>query len=351
MILSLQSLRFIFAVMIFLHHYAVNGKSIFEAGGTCGVSFFMILSGFVLSVGNYTKIQQHALKYDVFFYKRIIRIYPLHVLCFVGFVVLNLLALTQLEYFKLIPNFLLLQSWIPEKSYYFSGNAVSWYLSDLLFFYAVFPFLIMEITNCTRKKISIIAISILLIYCSVLYFLPEKWVIPCFYISPLFRLLDFIFGIFLYYLYCKIMKSKWSEKLKMLSFVQKSILECIPILFLVLILITFPYVTLRLSCASYYWIPMALLILVFAVLDKQGGIFSLFLSKKVLLRLGEISFSFYMIHQLGIRILSVCINRLHIDIIWEIKVFAIFVIVLIGSFFVYRYYEKPMTYFLKTKLK
>lgn len=39
MISSLQSLRFIFAIMIFIHHYTVNGEGLFDAGGTCGVSF------------------------------------------------------------------------------------------------------------------------------------------------------------------------------------------------------------------------------------------------------------------------------------------------------------------------
>lgn len=41
MISSLQSLRFILAIMIFLHHYPVDGTGWFKAGGSCGVSFFM----------------------------------------------------------------------------------------------------------------------------------------------------------------------------------------------------------------------------------------------------------------------------------------------------------------------
>ena len=51
MIVSLQSWRFIFALMIFLHHFPVNGKGLFEAGGSCGVSFFLILSGFAMAAG------------------------------------------------------------------------------------------------------------------------------------------------------------------------------------------------------------------------------------------------------------------------------------------------------------
>lgn len=35
----------------FFHHYSVDGIGLFHAGGSCGVSFFMILSGFVMSAG------------------------------------------------------------------------------------------------------------------------------------------------------------------------------------------------------------------------------------------------------------------------------------------------------------
>lgn len=64
MIQSLQSLRFVFAIMIFLHH-----ASLFEAGGSCGVSFFMILSGFVMSVGYETKVQTASFSYKNFIAK------------------------------------------------------------------------------------------------------------------------------------------------------------------------------------------------------------------------------------------------------------------------------------------
>ena len=43
MISLLQSLRFIFAIMIFLHHYPVDGTGWFKAGGSCGVLFFMAI--------------------------------------------------------------------------------------------------------------------------------------------------------------------------------------------------------------------------------------------------------------------------------------------------------------------
>ena len=134
MINSLQSLRGIFAIMIFLHHFPINGKGWFEAGGACGVDFFLILSGFVMSAGYEMKVVSSQFSYRSFMLKRLIRVYPLHLLCLIGFIIIALISAAPVSYRCLIPNLLLLQSWFPMQSVYFSGNAVSWCLSDLLFF-------------------------------------------------------------------------------------------------------------------------------------------------------------------------------------------------------------------------
>ncbi len=40
MIRSLTGWRYVFAVVIFLHHYLIDGKSALQAGGVIGVTFF-----------------------------------------------------------------------------------------------------------------------------------------------------------------------------------------------------------------------------------------------------------------------------------------------------------------------
>lgn len=54
MIQALTSWRFIFALMIFMHHFTLDNQSLFPEG-YLGVSFFFILSGFILSYGNGNK--------------------------------------------------------------------------------------------------------------------------------------------------------------------------------------------------------------------------------------------------------------------------------------------------------
>ena len=40
------------------------------------------------------------------------------------------------EWYKLLANLLLLQSWVPADSFYFVANGSSWFLCDILFFYS-----------------------------------------------------------------------------------------------------------------------------------------------------------------------------------------------------------------------
>ena len=130
MIKSLQSWRFIFALMIFLHHFPVDGVGLFRAGGTCGVSFFLILSGFVMSAGYAEKVERKEFRYGNYFKKRLTRIYPLHLLCLLAaaaiLVAAGTFGIKDGAIFCI--NAALVQSWIPLSGVYFSFNAVSWCL-------------------------------------------------------------------------------------------------------------------------------------------------------------------------------------------------------------------------------
>lgn len=124
--------------MIFCHHIGI-----FEAGGSCGVSFFLVLSGFVMAKGYGEKVRSSGFSYGRFMGKRLLRLYPLHLVCLCVAAVMQLAAEgCEAQWGWLLPNLCLVQSWIPLPSVYFSGNAVSWCLADLLFFYALFPWLV-----------------------------------------------------------------------------------------------------------------------------------------------------------------------------------------------------------------
>lgn len=347
MIPSLQSLRFVFAIMIFLHHFTVDEKGLFYIGGSCGVSFFMILSGFVMSIGYSKKLEKPSWNYKSYLKKRLIRIYPLHLLCLLGFITIHLFNFSIIELCKLIPNLLLFQSWIPSPGYYFSGNAVSWCLSDMLFFYICFPFLIKLFK--VEKTMYKVGVIILFVYIPFLFLLPEQYTHPILYISPLFRLLDFILGIMTYHAYSNLNKMEWSQKMKKLSYTKKTLLEFFIAGILGIMLYIHP--SDRLIYASYWWIIIPILILLFALFNDRGGAISTLLNNKLIVKLGEISFSFYMIHQLALLTLKSLFNKLSINMAWEFTLPLFFSIITAISFCIYTYYEKPLAAVLKKHIQ
>ncbi len=141
---SLQSLRGIFALFIFIHHL-----DLFPAGGDSGVGFFIILSGFVLSAGYRDRIAQGLISRRDFMRRRVRRLFSCHI---IGFI-LALLLMSPFYGWKTplvwLANILMLQSWIPSPTFYFSCDSPSWCLSDLLFCYLLFPFIILALTRLT----------------------------------------------------------------------------------------------------------------------------------------------------------------------------------------------------------
>lgn len=201
MINSLQSLRGIFAIFIFFHHYHFRDfNNFFPAGGDCGVAFFFILSGFVLCAGYQDRILERRITFKTFIHKRIIKLYPLHLLCFIWAWGLNRFSIPAGVEIQWIFNFFLIQSWIPESSFYFSGNAVGWCLSDIIFFYISFPLLIYLI-NRYKKSFLTISLSMCLIWICVSPYIPLEYRHAIIYINPLTRLLDFLLGIILYQIF------------------------------------------------------------------------------------------------------------------------------------------------------
>ena len=128
MIKEHTSLRFVFIFFIFLGH------SLFAGHGGAGAAFFFILSGFGLSIGYKNKVLLQNFSYKNFIKKRFIKLYPLHWILFLFSIPLVYKQLTSVE---IIPisflNIGLLQTWVPDRSYYFSFNYVSWFLANTVF--------------------------------------------------------------------------------------------------------------------------------------------------------------------------------------------------------------------------
>lgn len=131
---SLTILRGPAALFVFFYHtrwaHVVPSASV----GYVGVALFFVLSGFVLTWSY--KPADGAKK---FYLRRFARVYPLHLFFFA--LALAILVLTQEapSAGATLSNLILLHTWVPNWDYIFSVNGVSWSLGCEAFFYACTP--------------------------------------------------------------------------------------------------------------------------------------------------------------------------------------------------------------------
>lgn len=286
MIKSLQSLRFLFALMIFLHHSALNWGAL----GAFPVSFFLILSGFVLMKGYGSRINDFS--YFAFLKKRIQKIYPTHVLCLLIALLVSLIIVRPVNLLNTVPSFFMLQAWIPSKEVYFAGNSVSWYVSVIVFCYALFPLLV----KCIKKYPTItMAVSVGL-YIIAGFIVPEKLEHAVLYINPLFRIVDFILGMWLFEALESDRFSEVARKVSNLKTGSKFLLESIVFAISLLFIVVSLKIESQFTYAAFWWIPSLLIIYTFYTLDASPGPLTRVLHSKWLVTLGSISYAFYLLH-------------------------------------------------------
>ena len=298
---SLQSLRSVFLLLIFLSHFSYGEVRSLYGGGDCGVCFFFILSGFVLSLGYGKKVEAREFSHFHFLGKRLRRLYPVHLFCLLLLTVHHFLQGETPSGLPLWANVFLVQSWIPDAAFFFSGNSVAWFLSDMLFFYLVFPLAYKLIYRLQVAKLLLFSFLVLAAYLVFALSLQEESVLPFLYIFPLTRLIDFCIGIGMSRLYqwlnSRAEGNGWKEiKTGRATLLELTMLGGLTVLFLV-----DPYVDSRLGTSALFWLWIPLLIVVFSLLDKGRGAFTRLLHHPVLLWTGSISFEFYMVHQLVIQ--------------------------------------------------
>ena|SRR3712207_2954631 len=296
---SLQSLRFIFILMIFMSHFSLN-KIPFDYGGNCGVSFFFMLSGFVLALSKGSKVQSQTFNHRRFLGHQLLKIYPLHILCLIIWLGFNFKRLTVHDYLAMPFNLTLTQSWVPNIDFYFWGNGLSWFLCDTFFMYLLFPMLYKAINKPTNRQLSFYIAGILASYIACIIVVPDNLTNWFFYVFPLTRMLDFCLGMMSY----RFFKSYQMEKrLKKMSEKARNIIEISMVGIVICVAFLFPVLPESLNSALLFWFFMPHLIIVFAASDKHGGIVTKLLQWPPLQYLGNLTFEFYLIHHMVIGVL------------------------------------------------
>ena len=113
-------------------------------GGYISVSFFLLLSGFILTYNYADRAQQGVLSARSFWAARFSRLYPVYLFSLVlsaGMLVQEVQAHTRLDFkLGLLLTPLLLQGWHPMLETFW--NTPAWTMSTEAFFYLLFPWLI-----------------------------------------------------------------------------------------------------------------------------------------------------------------------------------------------------------------
>ncbi|GLY39673.1 acyltransferase [Amycolatopsis sp. NBRC 101858] len=296
---SLTGLRFIAALMVFAFHaivlapFASEGaqtvtNTLFGSGGFTGVTFFFILSGFVLTCA--VRPRDSAPK---FWRRRFFKIYPNHLITFaVALIPVTAITGTVLQGGWL--NAFLLQSWSPSLEVRTSFNPVAWSLSCELLMYAAFPFIIKLVNKVRPERLwlwTLISAASVLSLPSFAKLLPagnqfpqgfsdlELWFV---FHCPAGQLLTFIFGIFM----AKVVLAGRRLPLKLGGAVALTVGAYF----------VTPLFGPLYQFSAVMLIPLGLLIAAGARADLDR--LPTFLGTRLMVWLGDISFAFYMWHHL-----------------------------------------------------
>ncbi|HPD61676.1 MAG TPA: acyltransferase, partial [Thermodesulfobacteriota bacterium] len=310
---ALTSLRFFAAAMIVFFHsrglFGISEQLVASVPRAQAMSFFFVLSGFIL-VYVYPSLDKVS---DIrrFCIARFARLWPVH---FAAFLLLVVLLHKDLSW-RALPNLAMVNSWFPFTRCYMSYNWVSWAIATEFAFYLLFPLLIYkwEHTWFIKLLVSGFLLVVLIAFCNhwqIPYSSEEAWglslhALIC--VHPLGRLFEFVLGMSF---------ALWRQKKLSNKSIGRSVgtlLELLTVA-LVIVVIYFRVDLIHAVERHYDWIGPAGVVwlsrsgivclfygLLVVVMALEKGIVSWLLSSRLLVWLGQLSFSIYMVHQILIR--------------------------------------------------
>ena len=358
---ELTSIRFFAAIHVVLFHniYLLGNNTQLVPSwlqraigfGYCGVTFFFILSGFILSYVYWNGLNQINTSILAFYKARFSRIYPIYLLAFLIDLPRGLFYFLQSKSFGkiFITSFsylTMLQSWHPRLVA--AWNSPAWSISTEVFFYILFPFVIPLVFKIKKNSLCLIG---LYIHPMIIYFIMTQifhldlesgfyetlW--RCF---PLIRVSEFLIGIFLAKFYL--------EKNSFVQLVQSKP-QLFGRIFWFLIGISFVTISIDFSIPAEIFpklilVPLfSLIILILATIEVP---LNFLLNNKVNVFLGSASFALYMIHRPIQEYIKMIDMRLGLKFIGSSLVLYLFITILL-SLIIYKVIELPTQRFLRRK--
>lgn len=299
---SLTGLRWWAAFVVFLYH--MNNFSPLPLPGVLttvilngylGVTFFFVLSGFVLTWSARPEVPT-----STFYWRRFARIWPAHMVALLLAIPVfySLAPIAEGSFLKpfdlgiLLLSVVVLQAWWSNPTILFSGNPAAWTLTCEAFFYALHPWISRFLVPLARRGALLLAggvVAYAFAYRISVFLWPESWLVAV--PLPIQRLPEFVLGMALAWA----MRSGWRPRIHplvgigslgaviALQMVSNRFFGAIPGLR------SIPALTNEL-----FTVACGLAIVALAAHALKGR--RSFFDSKIQVKLGEWSFAFYLIH-------------------------------------------------------
>ncbi|MET3142541.1 UNVERIFIED_ORG: peptidoglycan/LPS O-acetylase OafA/YrhL [Arthrobacter sp. UYEF2] len=352
---SLTGLRFFAALLVFFFHITLSNSPIppndpinpfadAELGSTLewlvskagyvGVSFFFVLSGFLLAWASKPGEAKRQ-----FWRRRMLKIFPNHLVMWVLSMVLFAAAINPP--LGWISNLFLVNSFIPDGAVYVAVNPPSWTLNSELLFYMLFPLLMIPIRKIPGNRLWLWAwvmvaamVAVQLVTTYLIPATPVSALTPVSvtqfwfgYIFPPARLFEFILGSILALI---VLSGRWVP-MKM----WQALALCVTG-YAVAMVVPFVY---SFNVATI--IPVAAIICTVASMDIAGR--TGFLGSKFMVWLGNISFGFYLCQGVVIFYGRILLgDQLYPTPVALLVIAGFFIATLLGGWALYALVEKPV---------
>ncbi|GJF28121.1 acyltransferase [Kitasatospora sp. NE20-6] len=310
---SLTGLRFLAALMVFFFHTGLSNSPIppnrpinpfadegvahayewlFVKAGYLGVSFFFVLSGFVLAWA-----AKPGERTTAFLRRRLMKIFPNHLVVWVLAMVLFAGAVAPTAGW--LSNLFLLHTFFPQPEINLSVNPPTWSLGSELLFYMAFPLIIGPVRRIAERRLwfwsalmvaGTIAVQLVSTY--LVPATPKSAITPVSdtqfwfgYLFPPGRLFEFVLGMLLARI---VLAGRWPRALGVLPSLALTAAGYAAAW----------YVPFQYSFVAATIVPIGALISAVAVTDVEGR--GGWLRSRVMVFLGEISFGFYLCQGIAI---------------------------------------------------
>ncbi|MFJ2753932.1 acyltransferase family protein [Streptomyces sp. NPDC087297] len=354
---SLTGLRFFAALSVFFFHSSLTDSPIppnapinpfadasiadgfstaFGKAGYLGVSFFFVLSGFVLAWA-----AKPGERVTAFLRRRLLKIFPNHVVVFAAAMLLFAgSAVTGVA--DWLPNLFLIHTWWPQPTVNLSVNPPSWSLGSELLFYMLFPALIVPIRRLRGRTAlwgwsAAMVAGMVAMQLIATYFVPDtpkSTITPISgmqfwfgYLLPAGRLFEFVLGILLARI---VLAGLWPRRV---GFGVSAVLTVLGYAAALVAPFQYGFVVATI-------VPVAALIGATAQADVDGR--ATFLRSRPMVWLGEVSFGFYLVQGVTIFYLRSLLGEHTYSVPVALLVIAgFFAASLLGGWLLFRFVEMP----------